>query len=183
MIIRVSRGARVIIRVSRRLAFTLIEIMVMGLIGLLVVGGIVALLTAAWRQDAWTTGRLDAMTAIYSTLEALRVDLFYADAGSSDPAKQAFALRTNRDGKTETSKYSWGGPDKPLMRNDKPLGFARPTNVALKVIADTAVLEMDVPTSAIQGAAAAHTTKVTVPIIIPDAYWREQVPFWAPKVP
>ena len=165
-----------------RRGFTLMEIIVMGFIGLIVIAAIIQLLSAAWRSDTNTAGRLDSINAIYLTMDALRQDLFFSDAGTSDPARKAFALRVKRPGSAtpEVAYYAWGGAGKPLLRNGKPLGFAKPTKVGLRVVEDTAILEMDVPTSD-QPGSPAHQTMMTLPIVIPDGYWRDRINFWAEK--
>lgn len=166
---------------SRR-GFSLMEIIIMGFIGLLVIAGIVQLLSAAWRTDTFTAGRLDSINAIYLTMDALRQDIFYSDAGASNPSRQGFALRTRRPGQAqpEVAYYAWAGPGKPLTRNGKPLGFSKPTKVGLRVIEDTAVLELDVPTSD-QPGKPAHETMISLPLVVPDAYWRERLSFWAER--
>lgn len=165
-----------------RRGFSLIEIIVMGFIGLLVIAGITQLLTSAWRSDTSTGGRLDSINSIYLTMDALRSDLFYSDAGQSDPAKKAFALRVNRPraATPEVAYYSWAGEGKALTRNGKPLGFSRPTAVGLRVVEDTALLEMYVPSSELDGKVM-HETQMTLPIVVPDAYWRDRLDFWAEK--
>lgn len=167
-----------------RRGFSLMEIIVMGFIGLLVIAGTIQLLSAAWRTDTFTAGRLDSINAIYLTMDALRQDLFYADAGASDPARQTFAFRTRRPGQAqpEVIYYSWGGAGKALTRNGKALGFAKPTKVGLPVIEDTAVLTLDVPTSEVApGGKPAHETQMSLPLVVPDAYWRERLSFWAER--
>ena len=162
----------------------LVEIIVMGFIGLVVVASVVQLLSAAWHQDSFTGGRLDAIGAVYSTMDALRVDLFHSTAGQSDPVKKAVYLRVMRPGATkpETSIYSWEGAGKPLLRNGKPLGAAKPAAVGLAVFDGTASLYLDVPSTQ-SAAKVQHDTRLSVPIVVPDAYWADRLSFWAPRVP
>ncbi len=161
---------------------SLIEVLVIGSIGLIVIAGIVSLVTAAWKQDTWTSGRLDAIGAIYSTMDALRVDLFHSIAGQSDPTKQQLLLAIKRgDAKVEATTYAWEGEGKPLLRNGKPLGFAKPDAIGLQVLDGTASMYLDVPSSQLPGKPA-HRTRLSVPIVIPDAYWQDRLSYWAPRV-
>lgn len=163
-----------------RKAMTLVEVVVLGAVGLMVVGVVVGLLSAAWRQDAWTSGRLDAMTACAATLENLRLDLYHADAAQTDPARGLLALRVNRPGARgpEVALYSLP-PGKSLTRNGHALGSAHPAAFGVKVEDQTAVFELAVPAGA---ATANRETTLTVPLVIPDAEWAETCKYWAPAV-
>jgi hypothetical protein len=168
--------------VRRRRGMTLVETIVMGLVGLLVVAAVVQILSAAWRHDTWTGGRLDTIGAIYQTMDQLRVDLFHSSAGMSDPARKSIYLRVTKPGQApETAIYSWKGPGQPLTRNGKPLGFSKPAAVGMDVFEGCASLYLDVPSTTPE-AKTQHDTRLSVPVVVPEAYWAERCYYWAPRV-
>lgn len=160
----------------KRRGMTMVEIVVIGAVGLLVVGIISGLVASAWRQDHWTSNRLDAVSAVAATLETLRHDLFHADAAATDPARGEFAVRVRRPGAKapEVAVYGWTGPGKSLTRNGRALGVARPDGFGVKVEDDIAVFEVTIPSGT------ARETKLAVPLVVPDTYWAEQCDYWAP---
>ena len=168
--------------VNYRGAMSMVELTVIGAIGLMISGLIVSLLTTAWKQDTWTEGRLNAIASICSTMENVKQDLLYADAGLTEPDKAQLSLRVKKPGAAvEVATYSWAGAGKNLMRSGKSLGFTKPENFGVKVEEEVAVLEMTLPSST--NGKTVHQTKLAVPLAIPEVYWQEKLAYWAPRVP
>lgn len=169
---------------AQRSGMTMVEVVVIGAVGLLVVGIVASLVASAWRQDNWTAHRLDAVSAVAATMETLRHDLWHADAAQTDPAKGLFALRVNLPGAKapEVALYGWTGAGNSLTRNGRPLGVAKPDGFGVHVEDDVAVFDVSIPAGQTPSGAVTHETRLAIPLVVPDAHWSETCSYWAPSL-
>jgi hypothetical protein len=163
-----------------RRGFSLTEMMTLGLLGLIVIGLVVSLLSGAYRQDSWTGERLDAVASLGVTIDAMRRDLYRSIAGRTVPQRNAIALLLSTHGEDEPDEatYTWAGPGKPLTRNGDAIGFAKPADFGVKVTGNTAMMQVIVPSGMLGTETPKHLTTVTVPMVVPDAYWRGRLFFF-----
>lgn len=175
----VGRGA--VKHARGRRGFSLVELMCIGLVGLVLVGVLAGVLASAWRQDSWNGERLDSVAAIGATLDTLRRDMWTSTAGRTVPEDNALVLRLSpgKDGQPREATYAWGGVGQPLVRNGRALGVTRPTDFGVRVESGAAVFHLTVPSGL--GGDAKHRTAVGVPLVVPDAYWRRRVAFFAAR--
>jgi hypothetical protein len=158
---------------------SIVEAMCFGMIALIVLGVLVSLFASAMRQDTWNGERLDALAAVGSTLDRLRRDLLESSSGRTIPEDNALELQLGPpDGASTRAVYGWSGPGTPLKRNGKAIGFSRPLDFGVRVDGGTAVFWLTVPSS-MRGGDARHETTISVPLVVPDAYWRGRYHFYA----
>lgn len=163
-----------------RSAASLAELSLFGSIALALVAMSVALLARALRQDTWNGGRLTAVSSLSVVLESLRRDLWSSDAARTYPQANALALRIPADGASpDIVVWAWSGPGRPVERNRRAVGTARPLDFGVRVHEPgTAVLSLAVPSGPLD-AASPRPVAIGVPLVIPDALWRERYAFWS----
>lgn len=100
-------------RPRSRDAFTLTELMLFMVIGLMMLALMIDLTVGENRLDRWTEARLDAVSHFSLTLEQMRRDAAVATGSPEKPAGARWSLQLQ----SGAVNYQWSGPRQPLVRS------------------------------------------------------------------
>jgi hypothetical protein len=158
---------------SRRSGFTIVEMCVLGGVGLVLAVLAISLLVSSRRADEHTAGRLDGARTAAALLAALRRDTWSA-AGAFAVGEDALTLEADEE--RDDRRYSYRGAHRPVARDGANLGAAALT--AFRVIDGAGALAIELALAS-GGPTKAEPVRMTVPVVVPGARERAKFEEWA----